>query len=121
MRLHFAAEIILELMYQHYGPIEKIGAHISEDKSRIDFAYPESVKSLLPDLLQKATELITADHAITSAFGDEAQQRCYWAIDGFAQVACGGTHIKRTSEVGTINLKRKNIGKGKERIEIYLA
>ena len=36
------------------------------------------------------------------------------------RVVCGGTHIKRTGEVGTIVLKRKNVGKGKERIEIYL-
>ena len=41
-------------------------------------------------------------------------------IDGFARVACGGTHIKRTGEVGPIKLKRNNIGKGKERIEIFL-
>src|SRR5262245_24320446 len=37
MRLHFAAEIILELAYQNLGPITKIGAHIAQDKSRIDF------------------------------------------------------------------------------------
>lgn len=38
MRLHFAAEIILELVYRDYGPVEKTGAHIAEDKSRIDFS-----------------------------------------------------------------------------------
>jgi hypothetical protein len=38
MRLHFAAEIILELAYRDLGPIEKIGAHIAADKARIDFA-----------------------------------------------------------------------------------
>lgn len=31
---------------------------------------------------------------------------------------CGGTHVKSTAEVGDINLKRVNIGGGKERIEI---
>ena len=43
----------------------------------------------------------------------------YWEIEGFARVPCGGTHLKRTGEVGNIALKRKNIGKGKERIEVY--
>src|SRR5690349_12632547 len=33
MRLHFAAEIVLELVYQHVPSIEKIGAHIAQDKS----------------------------------------------------------------------------------------
>ena len=31
---------------------------------------------------------------------------------------CGGTHLSRTGEIGPIALKRVNIGKGKERIEI---
>jgi len=35
-------------------------------------------------------------------------------------MACGGTHPRTTSEIGSIKLKRKNTGKGKERIEIWL-
>jgi len=121
MRLHFAAEIILELAYQNLEGIEKIGAHIAEDKSRIDFLWDSSIKSAFPMLLEKAHTLIEANHKIISAFSDEAQERRYWQIDGFAKVACGGTHLKKTGEVGEIRLKRKNIGGGKERIEIYLA
>jgi Ser-tRNA(Ala) deacylase AlaX len=45
----------------------------------------------------------------------------YWEVPGFARIPCGGTHLKRTGEVGNIMLKRKNIGKGKERIEVYAA
>ncbi|MDP6831061.1 MAG: hypothetical protein QF512_08835 [Alphaproteobacteria bacterium] len=37
-----------------------------------------------------------------------------------ARVPCGGTHVRRTAEVGKLSLKRKNIGKGKERIEIHV-
>jgi len=44
----------------------------------------------------------------------------YWEIENFSKVACGGTHIKKTGEIGQITLKRNNIGKGKERIEIVL-
>ena len=120
MRLHFAAEIVLELTYRVKPGIEKIGAHIAQDKSRIDFALGESITPLLPNLQAQANELIAADRPIISAFTDEANERRYWEIDGFARVACGGTHIRRTGEVGQIKLKRNNIGKGKERIEIYL-
>lgn len=121
MRLHFAAEILLELVYQNLGRPEKIGAHIAEDKSRIDFAMNENIAAAFPMLQAKADALIAADHSIISAFSDEAAERRYWEIEGFARVACGGTHLKRTGEVGGIALKRKNVGKGKERIEIYLA
>jgi Ser-tRNA(Ala) deacylase AlaX len=120
MRLHFAAEIILELAYQNLPSITKIGAHIASDKSRIDFEWGENIATAFPSIQEKARAIIEANHHIVSAFSDEEQQRRYWEIIGFARVPCGGTHLRRTGEVGKIELKRKNIGKGKERIEIYL-
>lgn len=118
MRLHLAAEIILELATRNLPGIEKIGAHIAEDKARIDFAWAENIAKLFPMMKEKANALVAADHPIVSAFSDEANHRRYWEIEGFAKVPCGGTHLKRTGEIGPIALKRVNIGKGKERIEI---
>lgn len=57
---------------------------------------------------------------IHTGFSDEKSQMRYWEIEGFSKVSCGGTHVKSTAEVGYITLKRSNVGKGKERIEIYL-
>ncbi len=121
MRPHFAAEIVLELAYRTLGPIEKIGAHIAEDKARIDFLRDTNIAPELPVLQGQAHALIEADQGIVSAFSDEAAERRYWEVEGFARVACGGTHLKRTGEVGAIALKRNNIGRGKERIEIRLS
>jgi Ser-tRNA(Ala) deacylase AlaX len=121
MRLHFAAEIVLELAYQNLDSIQKIGAHIARDKARIDFDWGENIATALPALQARALAIIQADYPIVSAFSDETQEQRYWEISGFARVPCGGTHLKRTGEVGPIVLKRRNIGKGKERIEIYLA
>jgi Ser-tRNA(Ala) deacylase AlaX len=120
MRLHFAAEIVLELVYRALGPVRKIGAHIAPDKARIDFEWGENISKLFPALEQAAQAIVDADRAITSAYSDEAAERRYWQIPEFAPVPCGGTHLKRTGEIGAIELKRKNIGKGKERIEIYV-
>jgi len=121
MRLHFAAGIVLELVYATFPGIEKTGAHISADKARIDFALEESIAASLPDLQAKTEAIIAADHDITSTFSDEGDERRFWKIPDFAAVPCGGTHLKRTGEVGAIRLKRKNPGKGKERIEVVLA
>lgn len=118
MRLHFAAELVLELAYAKLAPVEKIGAHIAEDKARIDFALDRSVKEELPALREAAQAIIESDRPIISAYSDENAQRRYWEVEGVARVPCGGTHLRRTSEVGDLTLKRKNIGKGKERIEI---
>jgi Ser-tRNA(Ala) deacylase AlaX len=121
MRLHFAAELVLELAYRNLNGIEKIGAHIAQDKARIDFKWPQSIGASLPMLEGEANRLISEDHPIVSAYSDEANERRYWEVAGFARVPCGGTHLKRTGEVGRIELKRDNIGKGKERIEVYLS
>lgn len=120
MRLHFAAELILELTYRRLPEIEKIGAHIAEDKARLDFLWPEQISPYFPALLESAQQLIQEDRPIISDFSDREGQQRFWRIEGFAQVSCGGTHLKRTAEVGELRLKRKNIGGGKERIEIFV-
>jgi len=120
MRLHFAAELVLELFYKSLVGVNKVGAHIAQDKARIDFAWPESISSLLPAIQSDANAIIDADMEINTGFDDEPNQRRYWEIRGFSRVPCGGTHVKRTGEVGPIKLKRNNKGRGNERVEIYL-
>lgn len=121
MRLHFAAELILELVYRELGQVKKIGAHIAPDKARIDFHWPQNISSLFPRLSSQAQALVDQDMEIISAYADESSQKRYWEVPGFARIPCGGTHLKRTGEVGNIMLKRKNIGKAKERVEVYAA
>jgi Ser-tRNA(Ala) deacylase AlaX len=120
MRLHFAAELVLELAYQNLKGIEKIGAHISVDKARIDFRWAENISAAFPLLETAANHIVQKDAAIVSAYSNEAEERRYWEVTGFARVPCGGTHLKRTGEVGRVELKRDNIGKGKERIEVHV-
>jgi Ser-tRNA(Ala) deacylase AlaX len=120
MRLHFAAEIVLELVYRKLNGIQKIGAHIAQDKARIDFVWDRNISTLFPELKSEVLQIVADKSAIGSGFSDQQTQKRYWEIDGFARVPCGGTHLRNTAEVGAIELKRKNIGKGKERIEIYL-
>ena len=121
MRLHFAAELILELVYQNYNRPEKIGAHITDAKARVDFVWTGNISSTFGFLEQATGEIIAKDLPVVSDFSDRELERRFWRLDGFAQVPCGGTHIKRTGEIGKIRLKRDNIGKQKERIEITLA
>ncbi len=120
MRLHFAAELILELVTRKFG-LEKIGAHIAETKARIDFVYDQNISSLFEDILTEYNKIIERDEIIKTDFSDAENQRRFWEIEGFSKVPCGGTHVKSTAEVGFVTLKRKNIGSSKERIEIILA
>ncbi|MBB6214736.1 Ser-tRNA(Ala) deacylase AlaX [Anaerosolibacter carboniphilus] len=120
MKLHFAAEIILELVYQNYNHPEKIGANITEEKARLDFYWKGNISEIFPEIISKLSNLVDANLNINSDFSDEEHERRYWEIDGFAKVACGGTHLRKTGEIGRVALKRNNLGSGKERIEIYL-
>ena len=119
MRLHFAAEIILEIVYQKYH-LEKVGAHIAEHKSRIDFKCDENIGLYFEPILAIYNDIITKNYTIKKGYSDIATQRRFWKIDGFAQVPCGGTHVNTTAEVGYVKLKRERPGKGIERIEIKL-
>ncbi len=120
MKLHFAAELVLELVYQNYNKPNKIGANITKDKARVDFEWKGNISDTFPLLQEKLTELVQGDFEIISDYIDEVNQKRFWEIKGFAKVLCGGTHLKRTAEIGELCLKRKNIGGGKERIEITL-
>lgn len=119
MRLHFAAELVLEIVTQHFG-FEKVGAHIAETKARIDFISDTNISSLFDIILEKYNAIIESDLSIQTGFTDVATQRRFWKIAGFAEVPCGGTHVKSTGEVGFVTLKRTHPGKSIERIEIRL-
>ncbi len=119
MRLHFAAELVLELVTRKFQ-YEKVGAHIAETKARIDFMAPESISPKLGEILAEYNEIIKADYVIEKGYSDVVTQRRFWKIDSFAQVPCGGTHVRSTAEVGYVTLKREHPGKSIERIEIRL-
>ena len=119
MRLHFAAELILELVARQLDVV-KIGAHIAENKARIDFIYDRNISAIFTNVLAEYNDIIASGRLIKTGFSDVERQRRYWQIEGFAQVPCGGTHVKSTAEVGYVSLKRVNVGGGKERIEIKL-
>jgi Ser-tRNA(Ala) deacylase AlaX len=120
MRLHFAAELVLELVGQHFGRPEKTGADITAHKARIDFAWPGNIAETFPIIEARLRDLVEADLPIESAFSAPDTQRRVWRIEKFASVPCGGTHLRRTGEVGEVALKRANPGRGIERIEIRL-
>jgi Ser-tRNA(Ala) deacylase AlaX len=120
MRLHSAAEILLQLAYRALPGAERIGAHIGADKARLDFSWPLSLAPLLGSFAEELKAYVRADLAIECGYSDEAGERRYWRVEGLDTVPCCGTHPRRTGELGALRLKRDNRGRGQERIEIYL-
>ncbi|MGB7594133.1 MAG: alanyl-tRNA editing protein [Erysipelotrichaceae bacterium] len=119
-RLHIAAELVLELVYQNFGHPEKIGANITSEKARVDFSWTGNIASTFQFLNVELEKMIAADLPIISCYTDVAHERRTWEILGFARVSCGGTHPRSTQEIGALALRRINLGGNKERIEITL-
>ncbi|WP_455391859.1 alanyl-tRNA editing protein [[Eubacterium] cellulosolvens] len=119
MKLHAASHIIYFIFQDNTGIKKLIGSNVTKDKGRLDYEHPESIASILPDIESKANEIFNEDSEIRMYPDTADQNKRWWECMGW-KVPCGGTHVKSTKEIGNIRLKRKNIGSGKERIEIYL-
>jgi Ser-tRNA(Ala) deacylase AlaX len=119
MKLHSASHLVYFLVEKQTGLKKIIGSNVTIDKGRLDYEYPEVISPILPEVQTKANELFNQDNEIT-IYPDPADPGKRWWACGDWKVPCGGTHVKNTNEIGNVRLKRKNIGSGKERIEIYL-
>lgn len=119
MRLHSAIHIVHFLFEEKVGAIKMIGSNIDENKGRLDYQYPEPIANILPEIEQKANDIFSKDIVIKTYPDEKDVNYRYWECNGW-KVPCGGTHPKLTKEIGKVQLKRKNIGSEKERIEVYL-
>lgn len=117
--LHSAAHILYYLSQEFIGKVKIIGSNIAPEKARMDFLYEKPLNDLIPQLESKMNLFIQENHKIVMK-NDEEKQDLRWWTCGEWKMPCGGTHVRSSAEIGLITLKRINIGKGKERIEIYL-
>src|SRR3989344_2593044 len=106
MRYHTAAHILSEVISKATGALIT-GNQLETDKARIDFSLENYDK-------EKMTSL-------AKGFSEDIQEVRIVDIEGFGKEACGGTHLKNTSEVGEILfVKAENKGKNNRRIVITL-
>jgi Ser-tRNA(Ala) deacylase AlaX len=116
-KLHSAAHIVFVLFEEKTGIKSLIGSNVTDTKSRLDYSYDESISPMLPEIEEKVNEVISKGLEVKT-FYEEGEKRLWTCGDW--KCSCGGTHVKSTNEIGKIKLKRKNIGAGKERIEVTL-
>jgi Ser-tRNA(Ala) deacylase AlaX len=122
MKLHSAAHVIFFIFEEKTKAKKIIGSNVNEEKSRLDYLYEENISEFLPEVEKEANEeIFSNDMKVKTYFDKENPEKRWWELPKKGwKCPCGGTHVKNMNEIKTIRLKRKNIGKGKERIEIYL-
>jgi Ser-tRNA(Ala) deacylase AlaX len=121
MKLHSAAHIMEYFLWQSIGMMDRVGSRVDEKKDRADYVY----EGRLPvEGLAKAQEdtnaFLSEGHEITIRHDPKRPEIRIWRC-GPVEMPCGGTHVRNTSEIGAVKLKRKNPGKGVERVETSLA
>ena len=118
MKIHSASHVMEHFFYENYGVLERLGSNVDDKKDRSDYRTDDRLD---PEKLKKTEDEINAflleGHEITIEVAEDGMRtwRC-----GPVEDHCGGTHIRNTSEIGLIKLKRKNPGRGKERVETSL-
>tara|TARA_B100000029_G_scaffold53154_1_gene48248 strand:- start:789 stop:1082 length:294 start_codon:yes stop_codon:yes gene_type:complete len=58
MRLHFAAEIIMEIVFHKMSSIEKNCTHISQGKARLEYFTAHNISNFFPNILIKVQFII---------------------------------------------------------------
>lgn len=122
MRLHSAVHLVDFISRKYLKELVPIiGSNITDQKSRIDYLYPQNISDKIPKIQQEAEQIIKENLPIITKGEDNNQNYRLWLIEKYNwKMPCAGTHPKTTGEIGQIKLKRENIGKGKERISVTL-
>jgi len=118
-RLHSAAHIVYYITIAVLGKVKVNGSEIQPEKARMDFGYEESIIEKIPVIEKMTNTFIAGNHPIVMKPDHDKPDLRWWTCETW-KMPCGGTHVKNTSDIGPLRLVRKNKGKGRERIEMYL-
>ena len=119
MKLHTASHIMEHFLWKHFGYMERTGSNVDDRKDRADYVHDERLD---PETLKKVeddTNRFLAEGQNVVITEDEQGLRT-WKC-GPVEMHCSGTHVKNTREIGEIKLRRRNPGRGEERVETSLA
>ncbi|MBR9707167.1 MAG: alanyl-tRNA editing protein [Candidatus Diapherotrites archaeon] len=118
-RLHSAAHLADYAMLELQGEKEIIGSNCTADKARLDYLTNEPVGPFLAKAQERVNHWVDEDVEIKREEDPTTPGKWLWLWKN-KTMPCGGTHCTHTGEIGHVKLKRKNIGGGKERVEVTL-
>ncbi len=119
MRIHTAMHLMEHVLNVVLpGEWELYGSGMSVEKGRYDILYPENVNQWKGQIIETFNRLV--DEGGEMRIWWEGETR-YTQIRDFEVIPCGGTHVRDIKEIGHLKkFKRSSLGKGKQRLEIWL-
>ncbi|AMA72966.1 alanyl-tRNA editing protein [Aneurinibacillus thermoaerophilus] len=141
MRHHTLLHVLSAVVYKKYGAL-CTGNQIYPDRARIDFnQLHDLTPEQLNDVMEETNRIIDSDYPISyrTVSREEAENipgmiktmvsllppsvthvRLV-SIDSVDEQACGGTHVKRTREIGQMEITNvKSKGKNNKRLEVRI-
>ncbi|MCW4049247.1 MAG: alanyl-tRNA editing protein [Candidatus Bathyarchaeota archaeon] len=119
MKLHTASHIMEYFLWKNFGYMKRTGSTVDDKKDRADY---EHDKRLDPEKLKQTetdtNSYLAEGHEVVIEVDENGIRN--WRC-GPVEMHCAGTHVQNTNEIGAIKLKRKNPGRGEERVETSLA
>ncbi len=138
MRCHTSCHILSAVIFQE-TKAKITGNQIDLSKSRVDFSLENFERTKMEEYVKKANYIIEEHRPVTSRIlpRDKAlaipgllrlamdlpgrDEIRIVIVEGFDIQACGGTHVKNTSEIGKIKMiKSENKGKANRRVYFSL-
>ena len=139
MRIHTSAHLMSHAIRQALDkPVEIVSSGMDLQKARLDFTHKGSTRELFPQIENIANIIVKENRTVKISLmprneGEEHVKKFHESlktlppqvsevriveIEGWHTCACGGTHVKSTSEIREVTLlSRSSKGKGIERIE----
>ncbi len=139
MRVHTCAHLMSQAIREALDkPVEIVSSGMDLQKARLDFTHKGSTRELFPQIGSIANNVVKENRTVKIRLmprneGEEYVKKFHESlktlppqvsevriveIEGWHACACGGTHVKGTSEIREIKLlSRSSKGKGIERIE----
>ena len=136
MRMHTALHLLSAVL-----PYPVTGGSVGEDESRLDFDIPEAGLDK-DEITAKVAQMIAADAAVTTRWITDDELAAnpglvktmsvkppmgsgrvrLVEIEGLDLQPCGGTHVRRTSEIGAVRVTQiEKKGKQNRRVRIAWA
>jgi alanyl-tRNA synthetase len=119
MQQHTGQHLLSAIFQERFG-LPTVSFHLGAEVSTIDLRGPEPAAEILAGAVRAANQVIFEDRPITVRYGTSEQFAAMGVrkeversgilraieIEGADLQACGGTHVKRTGQIGLIALRK---------------